>query len=111
MFSRSETAPFRLSIYLPDLIVCSEPVLAKRRVVHPFSTGLRKTHGKTRAAVTCSQAQTVSMAHVPGTGPALARDYIRTFFQFQQVRKERTPFWKRSLQYNDIFTKTASGQT
>ena len=36
MFSRSETAPFRLSIYLPDLIVCPEPVLAKRRVFHPF---------------------------------------------------------------------------
>lgn len=29
-------------------------------------------------------AQTVSMSHVPGTGPALARDYIRTFLQFQQ---------------------------
>lgn len=28
-------------------------------------------------------AQTVSMAHVPTVGPALARDYIRTFFQFQ----------------------------
>jgi hypothetical protein len=29
-------------------------------------------------------AQTVSMSHVPGTGPELARDYIRTFLQFQQ---------------------------
>ena len=29
-------------------------------------------------------AQTVSMAHVPTVGPALARDYIRTFFQFQE---------------------------
>lgn len=29
-------------------------------------------------------AQTVSMSHVPDSGPALARDYIRTFLQFQQ---------------------------
>jgi hypothetical protein len=30
-------------------------------------------------------AQTVSMAHVPKVGPPLARDYIRTFVQFQQA--------------------------
>jgi hypothetical protein len=29
-------------------------------------------------------AQTVSMQHVPGGGPALARSYISTFLQFQQ---------------------------